>query len=79
MKPKPNKPRSLTEIDVDLENALAEMRRRCDRLEHGRVILVVDRHGSMTIGHRTSVEHLLAEDIERIMTERPHKEVAGCR
>lgn len=72
------KPANLSEVDVDLEQAIAEFRNACDRLDHGRVHLTVDRYDGLTIGHYLSRDHLTTEDIARLMVERPHKE-ATCR
>jgi len=70
------RPKTLDEVDVDLEQAIEAFRTCCDHVDHGRVHLVVERHGNLTIAHRVDRDDTITEDIERVMTERPHKEAA---
>ena len=73
------RPRTLEEVDVELEQAIEAFRTCCNRVEHGRVHLVVERHRSVTVDHHVSRDLETTEDLERVMTTRPHKEVKACR
>jgi hypothetical protein len=66
-----HKPPRLVEVDVDLDNACDEFRRRCEQLEHGMVYAVVARHGSMTIDYKVQQTSSLPGDIERVMRGKP--------
>ena len=73
------KPHTLDEVDVELEQAIEAFRTCCQRVDHGRVHLVVERDRALTIGHRVDRDPLTTDDLERVMCERPHKEVKACR
>lgn len=70
------RPQTLDDVDVDLEEAIEAFRLCCDRVEHGRVHLTVERHKWLTIGHRVGRDPMTTQDLERVMTDRPHKEAA---
>ena len=65
--------------DLELEVAIADLRGYCSRLSHGRVTLVVDRYDRQTIAHHLEADRLTTNDLERLMREPPHKEVARLR
>jgi GAF domain-containing protein len=67
------RPLNLTEVDVDLELAIQDLRGYCSRLPHGRVILAVTRHERVTIAHDLAVDPLTADEIERLMREKPRR------
>lgn len=68
-----HRPRSLDEVDVELEEALAAIRTRAQRLPRGRVIAVIERQDRVTVGHRVEVDQLTEADVEQVMTERPRR------
>jgi hypothetical protein len=67
------KPANLFDVDVDLELAISDLRGYCSRLPHGRVILAVTRYDKVTIGHDLTVDRLTADEIERLMREKPRR------
>jgi hypothetical protein len=69
-KPSHKQPR-LVEVDVDLDIAFVEGRKRAERLEHGVFYLAIAKHGGMTIAHSDKIDHELPSDIARVMQERP--------
>lgn len=71
--------RDLDEVDVELEEAVKRLRDRVGKMADGRVIVVVERKRRVTIGHSVQVDGMLTEEIERVMTEKPRKEVQRCR
>ena len=68
-----HKPRSLDEVDVELETAIERIRDRVARTERGRVIAVIEREDRVTVAHRVQVDGLTEGDIERTMQERPRR------
>jgi hypothetical protein len=67
------KPLKMTDVDVELELAIQDLRGYCSRLSHGRVLLAVTQHDSMAISHDLAVDHLTLEEVERIMREKPER------
>jgi NCAIR mutase (PurE)-related protein len=76
---KQRKVQSFDEVDVELEEAVKRLRDRVGKMADGRVIVVVERKRRVTIGHSVQVDGMLTEEIERVMTEKPRKEVQRCR
>lgn len=76
---KQRKVQSFDEVDVELEEAVKRLRDRVGKTSDGRVIVVVERKRRVTIGHSIHLDGMLTEEIERVMTEKPRKEVQRCR
>ena len=65
------KPRTLDDVDLELETCIERIRDRVERTERGRVIAVIERKERITIGHTVGVDALLGEDWVCVMTEKP--------
>ena len=59
--------------DDGLELALADVRRYCERLADGQLILRLVRRDRVTMGHDLAVDGLRPDDYDRLMREKPRK------
>ena len=61
------------DIDLELEEAKLALERNANRLDHGRVIVTVERIAKVTTGYHVDIERDTTADIERTMQERPRR------
>ena len=74
--------RDLFAVDTEIEQALAETRRRAERVRTGRVYLELHRLAGTTVDYRVTEDRTTEREVERIMQERPwkgHKRETGGR
>jgi hypothetical protein len=65
--------KSYHEVDIELDEALEEVRRWCSHLPHGCVHMTLVRHAGLTVDHDVHGERMCPWEIARVMEERPHK------
>lgn len=68
------KPQRLEDVDVELEEFLNEIRRRCHRLDRGRVLMTIERDQGVTVRTECHTDALTEGDIDRLMRETPRRE-----
>ena len=74
--------RDLFTVDTEIEEALAETRRRAERVRTGRVYLELHRLAGTTVDYRVTEDRTTEREIERVMQEKPwkgHKRETGGR
>ena len=64
--------RDLFAIDTEIEEALAETRRRAERVRTGRVYLELHRLAGTTVDFRVTEDRATEDDIRRLMQRPPH-------
>lgn len=72
------KPRDLFAVDVGLEEAFDEVRRRARRIPTGRIFVELHRLYGVTVEHRVDEDRQTEQDIERIMQEPPQPPAASA-
>lgn len=58
-------------IDIELEQAIGRLRDYRERLSRGRIHLVLEVEGDVTVSHEVHADPMTATDIARLMQERP--------
>ena len=64
--------RDLFTVDTEIEQALAETRRRAERVRTGRVYLELHRLAGTTVDYRVTEDRTTERDIERLMKTPPY-------
>ena len=72
------RPRDLFQVDVELEQAFEEARRRARRVPTGRIFLEIHRLGDTTVEYRIHEDRSTERDIERVMQEPPQARAAAA-
>lgn len=67
------RPRDFFEVDTELEEGIGRFREYRRRLRRGRVHLVVEVQGDVTVGHDVYADALTEGDVERVMREKPRR------
>lgn len=73
------RPRDLLDVDLELEEALDDVRRRARRMTTGRLYLELHRLGGVTVEHRIREDRTTERDVERVMQEPPQVRVRARR
>ena len=59
--------------DFILDAAITDLTLYARRIQHGRIVLTVERFDGATVKHDIHVDHMTERDFDRMMRERPHK------
>ena len=65
------RPKSLEEVDVELEEAIERLRDRVRHVSHGRGIVVVERFRDETMGYRLEVDPMTEAEVQWLMQAKP--------
>lgn len=69
-----SRPRTIDEVDLDLEDAIEAFRRAYKLVAHGQVGVRVVKHQGTAVGHSVSVDPMTPDDVLAVMTMKPRKE-----
>lgn len=72
--PKAPHPRSLDDVDAELEEAIQRFRSRIEHVAKGRVTLTVERLGRLTVDYHVDSDPMTTREVARVMQEVPRKE-----
>ncbi len=68
-----SRPRTIEEVDLELEEAIEQFRRACKRVRHGQGVVRVTKHQDLVIEKHVALDDMTPIDIERLMTARPKR------
>lgn len=64
-----------SQIDAALEMAFGESKSKAKRMKHGRLVLVLEKVDGRVRDWWIDTNALTTRDVDRLMRERPHREV----